>query len=513
MPTFLTQMIQQIAAIWRRLTMPARVAVGMTVLIAVGLLGGILFWSSRPSYVTLATDLSADEIAAVYQALEGEDIAPKIRDGGRSIAVPANRLSDGQRVLAEAGMTRGGSADADDDSGGLFKSSSELERRNLRRREQTIARLLERNRLIISARVVLAGGRRSIYRDREDAATAAVQLSLRPGAMLTSVQVQSVVQTVANAVTGLDAKNVTVTDDKLNTLVMSGAGGAAHAEGSFLEFERLWRERKVSGLLEGTVGPDGVRVVVTVEAEFVELTTTTTTFDSENRVVLRETSKKSSGSQPPFGGTPGGNAAPSPRTTKTEDKTKDYAIPETITTGIQKRPRIMRVTAGIFVDRAQIPGDDDAAKAATIAAWATTLATAIGTGESVGETFELKPDLLKITPSDFIEVPELPEPAAAALLSGDRIMDLVTYGAAGLAGLGLLLFFRSSLRAVGNRLPAPHQSVGLDLTIGGETSEELAVNVRVEERNRLKREISRAIEQDPRAVAKLVEMWLTEEGD
>jgi len=82
--------------------------------------------------------------------------------------------------------------------------------------------------------------------------------------------------------------------------------------------------------------------------------------------------------------------------------------------------------------------------------------------------------------------------------------------AAGLAGLGLLLFFRSSMRAVGTRLPAP-QTTGLDLTVGGEPQEELVVNPRLEERNRLKLEISRAIEQDPRAVAKLVEMWLTED--
>jgi len=512
MPTFLTQVLQQIAAIWRRLTMPARVAVAMTVLIAIGVLSGILFWSARPSYVTLASDLTADEITSVYQALEGEDITPRIRDNGRAIAVPANRLSDAQRVLAGAGVSAD-SFDAGDDGGGMFKSKEEKRERELRRREQHIARRLEGNRLILSAQVSIAGGRQSLYQEREAATTAAVQLTLRPGTALTSAQVQSVVRSVANSVTGLDANNVTVTDDRFNTLASGSGEATGQTEGTFLEGERQWRERKIFELLESTVGPDGVRVVVTVAAEFIALTTEKTTYDPENRVVRSEKTIKTSGSQPMLGGTPGA-ADPTQRTNKSEDKTKEYMVPVTTTTETLNRPRIKRVTAGIFVDRARIPGDDDAAKNATIAAWVETLANAIGTGELKGDEFALDATLLKITPSDFLEPPEFPEPVAASMFTSDRIVDLATYGAAGLAGLGLLLFFRSSMRAVGgNRLPAPQIGGGLDLTVGGDPTEELTVNPRVEERNRLKREISRAIEQDPRAVAKLVEMWLTEEGD
>jgi len=133
--------------------------------------------------------------------------------------------------------------------------------------------------------------------------------------------------------------------------------------------------------------------------------TTKTTFDRDNRVVRYEESTKESGSRPAVGGTPGNGEATSD-TTKKEDETKEYVVPETVTTETVNRPRIDRVTAGIFVDRARIPGEDADAKDATIAAWSSTLATAIGTGERDAEgAFELNQDLLKITPSDFLAPP------------------------------------------------------------------------------------------------------------
>jgi flagellar biosynthesis/type III secretory pathway M-ring protein FliF/YscJ len=111
-------------------------------------------------------------------------------------------------------------------------------------------------------------------------------------------------------------------------------------------------------------------------------------------------------------------------------------------------------------------------------------------------------------------VPERPEGAAeSAGFDVQGILDIAQYAAAGLAGLGLLLFFRSAFKGRGKSdVPATTGS-RLDLTIGDEDEEPAeTVNPKVRERLKIKNEIARAIERDPRGVSKLIEMWLHEES-
>jgi flagellar biosynthesis/type III secretory pathway M-ring protein FliF/YscJ len=155
---------------------------------------------------------------------------------------------------------------------------------------------------------------------------------------------------------------------------------------------------------------------------------------------------------------------------------------------------VQRVTAGITYDRESYPGD-----AASLAA---ALVKALGIENA---------EDLTLTPVDFAEIEAPPAEEEPGMLSLGNVFAVAKYAAAGLAGLGLLLFFRGAFRGRPSRdLPAL-SGANLDLTVGDQEDEE-RVNPKVIQRQRLKKEIARAIDQDPRGVARLVEMWLQEES-
>jgi flagellar biosynthesis/type III secretory pathway M-ring protein FliF/YscJ len=514
-PTFLLDTLKQIGAIWKRLSAPSRVAVAATLVLAVGGLLVVTFWARTPSFVVLESDLDSARAGRIATALEDLGVPYETRDRGMTILVPSRDVARARLKLGGQGLLFTGDAPEEEDAS-PWMGPEERQAKRVRRLQTDITRAVQSFRGVEQAKVILSPGKDSTYRGFVRPPKASIIVWPADGRQLGPQQVEGIVRTATNAVTGLTEENVSVVSGDGRVLTRrKGSPGNLVADDTMAVREAHERalEEKAGTILDGAFGPGSYRVAVTVQMSFDTTTTTETEYFDDRKVVSKETSTKESA--PTGGGAVGGDPSrgadaklgASLPPTKKEMRERDYLVPQKETTETRNTPKVIRVTAGISVDQERC-SEEDQRKLKPI------LARALGIQRQDpsapgGDPY---PDL-EISRIPFV-VPERPEGAAeSAGFDVQGILDIAQYAAAGLAGLGLLLFFRSAFKGRGKSDVPGDDRVALDLTIGDEDEEPAeTVNPKVRERLKIKNEIARAIERDPRGVSKLIEMWLHEES-
>jgi flagellar M-ring protein FliF len=502
-PGLLKTTLEQIGGIWRRLGAPSRVAVVTTLLLAIGGLLAVSLWARSPSYVILESGLDTGRASRIVDALQDLGVEYQTRDRSTTILVPSQDLSRARLKLAGQGLIVAGDP-PEEEKDSPFLPPEERRARQVRALSQEIARAIQGLEGIERAKVLLSPGRESPFSRTSRPPTCSIIVQPESGRTIASWQVEGIVRTATNAVTGLTAENVSVVSGDGRPLTKAANRmGAAVSDDALLERE-MDLEDKVRKILDGIVGPGRFRIGITLLMNFDVTKRRTTEYDEAKKVLERETSKKTSTPTPEAaGGTPGAGsdsalAGPVSPPAKTEDRERTYKVPMTEVEEVKSTPQIVRITAGITIDKDAL---DETAKAGLEGV----LKSALGIDETRGDSLTL--DVM-----DFAEIEMPPDVAPGGRLDLSQILDIAQYAAAGLAGLGLLLFFRGAFRGRKKGEAPARTGTRLDLTVGDEPAEEEAISPKRLERQRIKHEIARAIDRDPRGVAKLIEMWLHEEG-
>ncbi len=278
------QLTRQVRAQWQQMPRPARlggIAIAIVVLGAaawMGLAGGGDAW--RPVVVSLPPE-DASELSAV---LASRGIPQRIGAGGRSVEVPEARLAEARVAAAAAGLPRGG-VGFELFEGVSLGQSSFAEQVNYRRALQgELARSIAALAPIEGARVHVALGKRSVFKDADEPASASVALRLRPGARLTPDQVRGVMQLVAASVDGMAADKVVVVDQHGEVLSDDDHGG--RTDQAAIETAIAARVRAI---LERIVGPGHVAVVASVEMDRRRVSLSEELFDKDRTAVRSET--------------------------------------------------------------------------------------------------------------------------------------------------------------------------------------------------------------------------------
>ncbi|WP_432564103.1 flagellar basal-body MS-ring/collar protein FliF [Kineococcus sp. SYSU DK003] len=206
----------------------------VVIAVVVALLGGaVLFsqWASKPSYAPLFSNLSGTDANAITEKLTADGVDYEIADGGKSILVPADKVDAERLAMAGAGLP------ADTESGytlldqqGVTTSEFMQQKNYQRALSQELASTIKSIDGVDSAVVNLAIPAKDVFLDEQDPTTASVLVKLAAGKELSNDQVTSVVNLVAGGVEGMDPKNVSVVDDKGNTLSSDGSGSTAQNE-------------------------------------------------------------------------------------------------------------------------------------------------------------------------------------------------------------------------------------------------------------------------------------------
>jgi flagellar M-ring protein FliF len=261
-PEGLALVATQLGALWNRQSRGRRL-LAMTALLAVaGALGWTAFARRAPSWATVVTAHHDEESRECVAVLQRAGIAVRAHD--RDIDVPTEELGRARQTLAAAGLPDAGVGLRSFDETSFLASGFAEQVSYKRALQDELARSIKGLAPVDGARVHLALGHRSLFKDRDQRPTASVALRLRPGQPLSAGAVRGIRQLVVGSVEGLRAEDVSVIDHLGNLLDDEAALAGRGHEDSQEEIEQAV-SAKVRGLLERMVGPGNVVVVASAE--------------------------------------------------------------------------------------------------------------------------------------------------------------------------------------------------------------------------------------------------------
>ncbi|MBU3003250.1 flagellar basal-body MS-ring/collar protein FliF [Paraglaciecola arctica] len=187
----------------------------------------ILIWANEPDYRPMAS-METQELIETLDYLDQAQIDYRLE--GNTIYVSSEQYQTIKLGMTRQGITQGESAGADiimQDMG--FGVSQRVEKVRLKHaREKQIASTIEEMTAITRAKVLLALPEANVFARREKQASATVVVTARRGSMISTGEVNSIIDIVASAVQGLEPDRVTVTNSN-GRLLNSGSQGAESA--------------------------------------------------------------------------------------------------------------------------------------------------------------------------------------------------------------------------------------------------------------------------------------------
>jgi flagellar M-ring protein FliF len=418
---------------------------------------------------------SPDDAQELLATLQGRGVAARLHEG--KVEVPSERIDEARAIASSAGLPHTGKGFELFDGSSLGQSSF-AEQVNYRRALQgELARSITALAQVQGARVHLALGRRSVFKDQDEPASASVALHLHPGQALTSEQVRGVRQMVAASVEGMKAENVVVVDNHGNLLDAADPGNSDKRA----EIERTLTAR-VRTMLERVVGSGKVSVVTTAVVDERKLSETQEVYDQDHPATRSETRTiEGEGATQGVGGVAGarGNlpgapaAAPTPGNPANGrvQETKNYELSRTVRQMTRPDAQLQKLYLAVVVDYKTGADGKPVPRSDKELAELTALARqAAGIDEARGDRIELR------------TIPFAPDAetatAAAAPATGELPIVPIAIGAGGalvvLVVLGMLLKRRRHARKPNTQLAFPTPIAELERVLEARPSIDLA---------------------------------------
>jgi flagellar M-ring protein FliF len=357
------QFLIQVRTLWQkqptgRKLLAVLVLVGAGVAIAFAARGG-----PEPDYAPLYSGLTPQDAGEIAAELQGQTIPYRMVAGGTAIEVPASEVPRVRMAMAAAGLPRAGGVGFEIFDQQKFGTSSFVEQVNYRRALQgELARSIAALDAVDSARVHLAMGRRSVFRDADEPPSASVGLKLTRGRELGRAQVQGIVHLVSSSVDGLSPDRVVVIDER--GTVLSSGDGSNTGSGTNSELEATLT-RRVREMIERVVGSGHASVVVTAEIDQRKVDETEELYDKD-KTALRSESRvvEGGGDSGVIGGVAGarGNLPGSPPPTTVAgtgsgsgqrlQETKNYEVTRIVRRTVGPDAQVKRLHVAVLVDHA-----------------------------------------------------------------------------------------------------------------------------------------------------------------
>ena len=250
----------------------------------------ILIWAQEPDYRPLAS-METQELIETLDYLDQEQIDYRLE--GNTVYVSSDQYQRIKLGMTRQGITQGDSAGIDiimQDMG--FGVSQRVEKVRLKHaREKQIASTIEEMIAVARAKVLLALPKENVFARREKKASATVVVTTRRGSMISTGEVNSIIDIVASAVQGLEPDRVTVTNSN-GRLLNSGSQGAESAR-SRREYE-LEKKResayieKIDSILIPVIGLGNYTAQADVTMDFTSVEQTQRSYNPDLPAIRSE---------------------------------------------------------------------------------------------------------------------------------------------------------------------------------------------------------------------------------
>jgi flagellar M-ring protein FliF len=358
------EILKQAKTAWGKLDASKRLVIVAAVSICMIGTIGLLYWSTRPSYSILFSNLSAEDAGTIVNNLKEQKIPYQVPSAG-VIEVPSDVVYETRLQLASDGLPQGGNVGFeifDKNNIGMSEFTQKISYR--RALEGELSRTISQLSEISGARVHIVIPDSQLYEEKSDPATASVVLKTRPAANLSERQVQGIVHLIASAVEGLKTENVSVLDTSGNMLY-EGGGSQSALEAGLNKYQFDAKEAYENNLQAGiekmlgkVLGTNRAVVKVSAELDFTQSQTKSETYEqSDTPVVSGEqvTKEKYSGE----GAAPSGatgvttysatQSGGSSQYNKTETNT-NYDVSKKVSQEVKPPGSVNKLSVAVFID-------------------------------------------------------------------------------------------------------------------------------------------------------------------
>lgn len=460
---------QQLKDMWGRMPTSGRFTVVAGMIGTAALIGALVYFGSQPNYGVLFADLKPADAQNIVEKLKTTGVPYTLTNGGTTVSVPQERVSELRLQMAGEGAISGGHVGFDLFDKTSFGATDFAQQVNYRRAiEGELAKTLEAMDEVESARVHITPKKESVFTEKEDSAKASVVVKVRQNKELSAERSNAIVSLVASSVEGLEPTGVSVMDTSGRLLIAAGENrprglGDTGAFQSQLEAKRKFEGESAArliALIEPVVGPNRVRADVAADIDFSQVEQSEEKFDPKSQVVRSQQVAQEIRNNPaqqvnaPVGArsnNPATMPTPVPATSAQAGATADqrntstvnYEIDKTIKKTIGGGGRVNKMNVSVVVDHKSVEGVEVARNADEIKQIQDLVSAAVGLDVNRGDTVVVqtmpfsKPTIEPVAEKGFIE------------RNRQLIPTFLKYGALVLVAVLLLIFvFRPAKKAL-----------------------------------------------------------------
>lgn len=438
--------------------MPRKLAVGAVLAVTIGLFAVLIIQARVADQQLLYANLSETDAASVVNWLKTQRIPYTLKNDGRNIWVPADRLYETRLDLAANGLPSGGSVGFEVFDNQSFALTDYVQKVNYTRALQgELARTISSLEPVESTRVHLAIPEKRLFKEQQKMATASVIVTLAQGRSLSGEQVKGIVHLVAGSIPDLEPENVKVIDSK--GVVLESAEPAD--KDKLLSVDMLAYQQEVEhrmemraqDLLDKTMGTDKAMVRVTATIDFSKVEKTEELFDPEEPVIRSEQLSEENSGTTATGGVPGvesnlqGNtqsagAAATPANSST--RTTNYEISKTVSRIVNPIGTVKSLSVSVLV--ADKAAKDDKGNEVQTPRTAEELASIENMISAALGLVQQRGDQINVISMPFIDAPQGP-PEESGLATGS-LYQYLPFVKIGLVSLGALMLYFLLIRPV-----------------------------------------------------------------
>lgn len=356
MSEFFKQLIAQLDAVWRRLSLPQKIITSSLIVFTVLGMAGLLIWSHKSvtkdnGYKTLYSNLDIEEAADITDALQKGGYKYKLENEGKTILVEGKYLYQIRMAMAKEGLPRKGGIGYElFDKNTIGTTDYVLKINSRRALEGEIKRTIEELDEVKSARVHIVIPEPTIFLENQKEAKASVVIKCKSGKELTKEQIRGISYLVSSSVEGLKPENISIVDYAGKLLSdPSGMDENTLLSSRNMELQQnmeKYLENKVNQLLTNILGPSKAYVKISCDLDFDRVEKSLEKYNPESKVVRSEERIEENKKNAPDGDN------------NKERTLTNYEIDKTIEHIIGEIGNIKRLTISVAIDGRYEKGKD-----------------------------------------------------------------------------------------------------------------------------------------------------------
>jgi flagellar M-ring protein FliF len=365
-----SQVREQFLSIWNRQSMVQRVVLVTLLVTAVALMAVFLSWAQTPTYAVAFSGLAEEDAGQIVEKLQEAGMDYQLRSGGQ-ILVPSNSVYEMRLSMARQGLPAGSNVGLELFSGNTLGMTEFTQRVNYQRAmEGELERTIGSMDVVDAVRVHIVTPEKTLLSEDQAPTTAAITIREKAGQHLNVAQIKAITHLAASSIEALKPENVVVVDADGNLLASGSQDGGVsadlaqndsqHAAEQAASFEL---KTKVEDLLGKALGPNRSVVQASVVMDWTQRETTSQGYDPTTATIrssqlVTEVYTTTGGL---VGGVPGASSNLPTMTgaTSGEDQNTQYArseettnfeITQTEVKEVKAPGEIQRISLSVLVD-------------------------------------------------------------------------------------------------------------------------------------------------------------------